>query len=272
MSEFEDEELLKAKKTRTIKEYYWTLSPSLPLYVLKTYKVDHIGYLDADLYFFSSPEPIYQEFNNKSVLIVPHRLSEARKDVEERVGKYNVSLLLFRNDKNGIACLNWWRARCNEWCYDRTEPGRYGDQKYLDFFEEQFEGVHVIEHKGVNLAPWNLENKKVWRNKNEIYVESVKVIFFHFSRFDIYEKHIFLPYGPNTIYRYTKFGPAKKYLYSPYSKSLYNSLQRVRRVKNTWTIGVLPRSSISKTLTETFYNSVLYPIRYVIKYFYDFIR
>ena len=32
--------------------------------------------------------------------------------------------ILFRRDENGLACLNWWRDRCNEWCNKRLEDGK----------------------------------------------------------------------------------------------------------------------------------------------------
>ena len=88
--DFEDPELLRVKPTRTVAEYCWTCTPSLPLYVLKnSQEIDLVTYLDADLFFFSSPEPIYKELGDKSILIVEHRLAPpfAAHSVN---GKYNV--------------------------------------------------------------------------------------------------------------------------------------------------------------------------------------
>ena len=65
---FEDnnKSLQKVKSDRSRIEYYFTCTPSLPLYILKNYpEVDIITYLDADLFFFSNPAPIYNELGNK---------------------------------------------------------------------------------------------------------------------------------------------------------------------------------------------------------------
>ncbi len=48
-----DKELLKAKGNRSLIEYYFTLTPSLPLYILNHFsEVDLITYLDSDLFSF----------------------------------------------------------------------------------------------------------------------------------------------------------------------------------------------------------------------------
>src|SRR5690242_19008166 len=51
--ERDDPALLQAKQNRSRVEYYFTCSPSWPLYLLNRYPdIDLITYLDADLYFF----------------------------------------------------------------------------------------------------------------------------------------------------------------------------------------------------------------------------
>ena len=76
LKDFEDEELLKIKPTRTAVEYFWTITPSLPLYVLKINpEIQDIAYLDADTFFYSTPQPIYDEFVNYDALIVKHNYS-----------------------------------------------------------------------------------------------------------------------------------------------------------------------------------------------------
>ena len=157
LRDVEDEELKIAKKNRSPRKYCFTLSPSLPLYILKNNNVESIAYLDADLYFFNSPEVVYEEMGDGSIMIIPQHLGPTRKDKEKEVGKYNVGMLIFRKDKNGLACLEWWREQCLLYCDDQIKPGHYDDQKFLDYFEEKFKGVYVLKNRGANLAPWNIE-------------------------------------------------------------------------------------------------------------------
>ena len=109
-----DRELLRAKENRSQIEYYFTCTPSLPLYILRNYpEVDVITYLDSDLFFFSNPSPIYQELEDRnSVLIVEHRFPPRLSHRVETNGIYNVGLLSFRRDDVGLQCLHWWRELC----------------------------------------------------------------------------------------------------------------------------------------------------------------
>src|SRR5438445_589515 len=163
-----DEDLLRAKQNRTPIEYYFTCSPSLPLFVLERHpQADLITYLDADLYFFADPSPIYEEIGRHSIAIIGHRFPPHLQDWE-RYGIYNVGWVSFRRDAEALVCLRWWRERCLEWCYDRCEDSRFADQKYLDDWPSRFQGVAVLQHKGANLAPWNLANYTIREAGNRV--------------------------------------------------------------------------------------------------------
>ena len=149
-------ELLAVKPSRSRVEYYFTCTPAFLWHLLtRVPGTAPITYLDADLYFFSNLDPVIMETGAGSITILPHRFPPALEPLE-RYGTYNVSWLTFLDDRAGRECLAWWRDRCIEWCYDRLEDGRFADQKYLDEFPVRFQGVHVIEHKGAGVAPWNV--------------------------------------------------------------------------------------------------------------------
>jgi hypothetical protein len=151
-------DLLKAKKNRSKVEYYWTLTPFLPWYLLDNESsIDEITYLDADVYFIANPTPIFIEFDasNKSVLITDHGFSP-ESDSSKEHGQYCVQLMIFKRGSEGV--LSWWQARCLEWCYSRVEPGKFGDQKYLDCWPELFlSDVHILSKPEWTLAPWNVK-------------------------------------------------------------------------------------------------------------------
>ncbi|WP_232225858.1 hypothetical protein [Leptospira terpstrae] len=186
LEEFESIELLKVKEERSKGEYCWTCTPWIIKYSIEKYKLDHCTYVDADLFFYSNPEVLFGELKNSSVLITEHRYSPEY-DQTETAGKYCVQFVFFRNDANGKKVLDWWADRCLEWCYARFEDGKFGDQKYLDHWTSQFEGVHVLKHLGGGVAPWNIqqydlvnvENNKI-QLSDIISKEKFPLVFYHF--------------------------------------------------------------------------------------------
>ena len=142
-------------------------------------------YLDADLMFFSDPEALFDEMGDASVLITPHRFAPeyAHHAIN---GIYNVQFLPFRRDERGLTTLNWWHDRCIEWCYYRLEDGKLGDQKYLDDWPERFPGVHVLQHSGGGLAPWNISQYDVHEGPGgRVLVDDDPLVFFHYHRLQL---------------------------------------------------------------------------------------
>lgn len=232
LKDFEDSELLVVKSSRTLVEYYWTCTPSLPLYLLKKYEYEMVTYIDADLMFFSSPEKIFEEMKNGSILVIEHRFKENKEQKEKDNGKYNVQFLTFRNDKNGLACLKWWRDKCLEWCYNRHENGLIGDQSYLTEWDNLFKGVHSLKNLGGGLAPWNINNYKLTKINNEIFVENYRLIFYHFHAFRLYSFFINdLSFG----YRFTAL--QKEIIYKPYISAIQDAICEIKNVDKRFNYG-----------------------------------
>jgi len=198
LCEFENPELLEIKPTRSRGEYCWTCTPSTILYVLKQFNVESCTYLDSDLYFFSSPHILLDEMGNNSVLITPHHYTK-RYDQSKKTGIYCVQFVTFKNDERGLTVLNWWKNACIEWCFNRFEENRFGDQKYLDDWPERFKGVYVSENLGAGVAPWNMQQYSFVKEDGIIVgteIETGKkfnVIFFHFHSFTFVSSTFFSP-------------------------------------------------------------------------------
>lgn len=162
-------------------EFFFTATPVLVRHCLaREPGAERMTYLDADLYFFWPASAVLVEQGDASVGIVPHRF---RPHLTDRAihGTYNVGWVSFRRDASGLACLEWWRERCLEWCHDRVESGRFADQGYLDEFPRRFGGVRALEHPGINAAPWNVNTKDVTCVDGRPWLEGKPVLFYHFQ-------------------------------------------------------------------------------------------
>lgn len=220
LAEFENEELLRIKPSRSAGEYCWTCTPSVILYCLEKYNIPSCTYIDADLYFYADPGVLLAEMGNRSVLITEHRFT---KEYEKGAanGIYCVQFMTFKSDSNGLTALKWWRDECIKWCYARSEDGKFGDQKYLDDWLVRFEGVHSLQHLGGGVAPWNVQQYTFEKTPGGDTFgietktgEKFQVVFFHFHSLKFYTN--------NTIWlsNYPTSSSAFNYLYRPYVKAL----------------------------------------------------
>lgn len=216
LKEFEDEKLLKIKSSRSVAEYCWTCTPSTIKYCIEQYNLDSCTYLDADLYFFSNPSVLIEEMGNKSILITKHRYTPIY-DQSSTSGIYCVQFMTFKSDKNGMKALSWWRDACNTWCYARYEDGKFGDQKYLDDWTTRFEGVHVLQHLGGGVAPWNVQQYELNKKKFEL-------IFYHFHNFKFLQNNR-VELG---MYKLTKDDIT--ILYIPYIEHLLKISERLKTI------------------------------------------
>jgi hypothetical protein len=186
LADFEDEAMLVAKKNRNVAEYCWTLTPCLCWHILQREPaIANITYLDADLFFYSSVEPLFAEIGGASIAIIEHRFTPRLQHLEVN-GRFCVEWVGFQRDAEGMACLERWRAQCLEWCYARLEGDRMGDQKYLDAWPGAYSAVHILQHKGAGVAPWNFDRYQYGRLPDGIIsVDRAPLVFYHFHQFQI---------------------------------------------------------------------------------------
>ena len=173
--------LAAARDDRTTLEFYFTCPSWLLRHLLpRIPAAELLTYLDADLCFFDSPEPVFAEIGTASVAITPRRLPGALAGLE-RHGKYNSGWVSLRHDAVGQACAADWSTKCAAWCFSLLESDRHTDQKYLDGWPAQFAGTVSLVHPGVNVAPWNIQEMAITRGKKGLRLGAQPLICYHFS-------------------------------------------------------------------------------------------
>ena len=205
LEDLETKELLEAKNNRSFTEYCWTLSPYTFKFVFdQDPKINRVTYLDADMFFFDNPNKIFDEFDKsgKSVLVTRHNYSPFY-DHSLTSGKYCVQFISFiRGDSESIR--KDWQDKCIDWCYNKFEENKFGDQKYLDEWPLRFSNeVHILGNCEIILAPWNAMNYSF-----------SDMIVFHFHGLRIMSDYKF--YLGNYIVPQTYFN----HIYTPYLKTI----------------------------------------------------
>ena len=138
--------LNKIKSERSPAEYFFTCSVSVCIYFEQNPHIDILNYIDADLCFYSSPEPLFKELDKASIGIIPHGFHWTNRS-KIKYGKFNVGWISFRNDLQGMQCITDWANDCIDWCFQKLEKGRYADQKYLDYWPEKYDKLKILKHK-----------------------------------------------------------------------------------------------------------------------------
>jgi len=145
------EELRTARNNRPYNEYCWTLASYFSDYLLNHENIDHITYIDSDIYFYADIDIFYKELGEKSVGLVTHRhISRGHRD-----GAYNVGVVYFKKDKPGTDCLFWWKDAVLNKKY--PEYFGCGDQKYLEGFEPLIgaQNICIADETYAHGAPWH---------------------------------------------------------------------------------------------------------------------
>ena len=212
-------QLATAKANRSRVEYLWTLTPIWPRFLLDKHSdIESLTYLDADQFFYCSPQPIFDEIGAAPISIFSHRYNEADKPMEIN-GIFNVGWVGFNRSEAASRCLSKWGDQCLQWCYAQTEPGLYGDQKYLDEWPELYPETCVVKHAGAGIAPWNWMNCRFERRNKKLLCDGQPLIFFHFHGLRIFNSWLYDTFYTSRIYGHMP-AQTRNWIFNPYLKAM----------------------------------------------------
>lgn len=229
LTDIEDFEksLKKAKESRSFHEYCWTLKPVLLHYIMNRYdEAQYYAHLDADLFFFSNVEEIFNENPKATIFLTDHRNSEEFKQYYELSGLYNSGFVGFRNNNISKKAVRLWMDRCIKKCtavYDK-ENKTFGDQRYVEDWPKIFQNVHVVNSIGANAAFWNIKQYKVSKKGENIFLNDEKLLFYHYSGLSIIgPKEFDLSY-----YYHIEDNNIVNYIYVPYINILSTAIENIK--------------------------------------------
>ena len=180
--EASDPRLPAVKSARSAIEYYFTLAPALPRYLLTMRpELSRVSYLDADLFFYADPTPAFVPVAEAAITAIEHRYSPLW-DGTRQCGRFNVGWLSFTRSTEALNCLARWQTQCLDYCPDHPDAAAavYGDQLYLDEWPARYPNLGLIHHPGANLAPWNVRTHRLQAAAGGITVDGQPLLFFHF--------------------------------------------------------------------------------------------
>ena len=244
LADLNDAELEAVKSSRRPNEFAWTCKPSLILNVLsKIGAGDIITYVDADIYFYSSPIVDIEPVQDWSIIVTPHRFPDHREQQEKYKGRYNAGLITFRATTSSGMCLDHWRKQCLDWCFSYYDNGRLADQLYLNEWKTKYSGV-VEAPITWNVGPWNICELNVTAASGGIFsIGDKPIVCYHFHGFKIYldKKGHMHPY-PITVFNWD--------IYNNYTEALKRCYKIILDIKSTWNSGFSNRLDLFRRLKQ----------------------
>lgn len=174
VDDFETPDLLAVKPTRNKAEYCWTCGPATAWHFLNKYQLPSITYIDSDLFFLNDPKVVFDEIGEKSIAVTEHNNIDSSMS-----GRFCVQFNYFKNDEEGRTALKWWRDSCVEWCFDRYENGKYGDQRYVDQFPQRYKSLCIVRNLGAGIGPWNMNRYNFTDHTLQFEGREYDFVFFH---------------------------------------------------------------------------------------------
>jgi len=202
----------------------WAASYKPPLckYILDKYGV--VEYFDADCWFVSDLKPVSEEVKSTAVSIVPHRFSPTCPAFLSQFGVYNAGYVYF-NKNNGQdaekACEDWYDY-CLNWKSVRSGE-TFWDQGVLNEWPEKYK-AHIVQNPGANLAPWNQDQYTYSTKGENLLVNNLPVIWYHFHQHKVQcQEHVMA--ASRGVYKLHPVVVEK--IYQPYEQELLNCLNMI---------------------------------------------
>ena len=226
-------QLARLKFHYTRQELSYAVTPSLLVHLLKR-GFTGVVFLKQESLVVGDMTPVLGLLERHPILLTPHLLKPlageggAARELEIMLaGVYNGGFLGFANTPETQQFLEWWENRLCTHCRHAVAKGMHFEQRWLDFAPAYVKNVHIVRDPGMNVAHWNLPERRVRVAGNSVLADGVPCRLFRFSGFD--------PDTPEAVTRYSSrltlenVGPSEE-LYRRYHKLLkdagYEQTQR----------------------------------------------
>lgn len=202
-------------------QFCWVNQPLICRHLLDHHRLEMVVYLEADSFFFSDPEVLFEELGDSSVSLVPHNFS-SEFDNSDVAGRFCVQFNAFRNDDRAHSVLaDWIKANFS---YSKLRPNFYPGQKCIDAWPEKFLGIKVLKNKGAGVAPWNIRGYLLSKSNGIPLVDGVPVVFYHYHQYGR------LVNGAHELGSYPMTLEVVETFYRPYVLALRHAEQVVRTI------------------------------------------
>ena len=134
---------------------------------------------------------LIDELDRHAFFVTPHLLeptgsSDAAEDELKilRAGVFNGGIIGASNAPDARSFLAWWKERTYRNCYLRSDAGLHFEQRWLDFLPARVSSTLIVKDPGINVAHWNLLDRRVRAEGGEFTARGEPLRVFRFSGFE----------------------------------------------------------------------------------------
>jgi len=166
--------------------FRWSMKPVFLKYLIEQADCEKLIYVDNDIYFFHEYSFLFDALNSSDIILTPHwRASDPHVDSTNfftlyTSGLYNGGFVGVNN--KALKALEWWAMACQYVCEKNAARGQFVDQTHLNLLPIYFDNVHIIKHRGCNVANWNLVECARMQKNGSVLINGIDpVVFIHFT-------------------------------------------------------------------------------------------
>ncbi len=186
----------------TVIELNTAVRPFLFQYITDRFNSpSRVYYLDPDMYIYNKMEATDKLLDDHFIILTPHftepiPLDGAKpfEDLALIYGVYNAGFLAMNlSHRQSDNFLQWWGERTIQFAYTDTSRGLFTDQIWFNLVPVFFDNVHILKHKGYNMAIWNLHERKIreYEQAGKVSLENDEMlVIYHFSNWNYFEPEI----------------------------------------------------------------------------------
>lgn len=153
-------------------------------YFFRYRQADIVVYLDPDICVYNRFTIIEEELSKSDIILTPHILTpitDEYKPAEQHFlnyGLYNLGFIALKRSSIADEFIVWWKERLTYLCVSDICNGLFVDQLWVNLAPVFFEQVNILKHPGLNVAYWNIHERKLTHDEDHYIVNTNFLLLF----------------------------------------------------------------------------------------------
>ncbi|MDJ0743975.1 MAG: glycosyltransferase family 4 protein [Xenococcaceae cyanobacterium MO_167.B27] len=245
-----------------IMEFNTAVKPFVMQLLIEERGFEQVVYLDPDIELFAPMTPVFEALNNGAHFVLTPHITQPAEGNEYpgdigvmKAGIYNLGFIAVDNSIDTIEFLHWWGRKLRFQCINQQDQGIFVDQKFVDLLPAFHDNVAILRDTTLNVAYWNLTQRKLEKAETGWLADGKPLIFFHFSGID--------PKNPHRLSKHTE--GFKDNLELPVQAIIQHYISQLKEfgydedIKLKYGYGVFSNGLSITTIMRRCYRSLEYP-------------